>query len=83
MICSHLRRSIAKLLLVVPSIAVRARSPSITKAQQGEPVQPFCGALITTSTPVACMSTHSAPEAMQSSTNRPPTSCAASATAFR
>jgi hypothetical protein len=74
MICSHFFRSAAKLLLVVASMAVRARSLSITKAQQGEPLQPFCGALTSTSTPVACMSTHNAPLAMQSSTSRPPTS---------
>ena len=83
MICSHFFRSIAKLLLVLASIAARARSLSITKAQQGEPLQPFCGALTSTSTPVACMSTQTAPEAMQSSTNSPPTSCTASATARR
>jgi hypothetical protein len=83
MICSHFFRSQAKLLLVVASIAARARSLSITKAQPGDPVQPFCGALTSRSTPVAFMSTHIAPEAMQSSTNRPPTSCTASATAFR
>jgi len=52
-------------------------------AQQGELLQPFCGAEIRMSTPVACMSTHMAPEAMQSSTNRPPTACTASATALR
>ena len=83
MICSHFFRSQAKLELVVWSMRARAASPSITKAQQGEPLQPFCGALISTSTPVAAMSTHIAPEAMQSSTNRPPTACTASATAFR
>ncbi len=83
MICSHFFRSAAKLVLVRPSIAARARSPSITKAQQGEPLQPFCGALISTSTPVARRSTQHAPDAMQSSTNRPPTSCTASATARR
>ena len=36
MMTSHFFRSTAKLLLVVVSIAVRARSPSITKAAQGE-----------------------------------------------
>ena len=71
MICNHLRRSQEKLLLVVPSMRARARSLSITIAQQGDPLQPFCGALIKMSTPVACMSTQIAPEAMQSSTNRP------------
>ena len=83
MICNHFLRSTAKLVLVVASMARRARSDSITKAQHGEPLQPFCGALTITSTPVACMSTHNAPLAMQSSTNKPPTSCTASATARR
>ena len=83
MICSHLRRSQAKLVLVVCSMRSRARSPSITSAQQAGPLQPFCGALISTSTPSAAMSTQIAPEAMQSSTNRPPTACTAAATARR
>ena len=52
MICSHFFRSQAKLVLVVPSIALRARARcSITIAQQGELLQPFCGAEISTSTP--------------------------------
>ena len=81
MICIHLRRSQAKLLLVVLSMRARASSLSMTIAQHGEPLQPFCGALTNTSTPQSTMSTHIAPEAMQSSTNRPPTACTASATA--
>ena len=80
---SHFLRSQAKLVLLVPSMAARARSLSITMAQQGEPLQPFCGALTSTSTPVATMSTQMAPEAMQSSTISPPTSCTASDTVFR
>ena len=83
MICSHFFRSQAKLVLVVASIRVRACSLSITNAQQGEPLQPFCGALTSTSTPQAAMSTQIVPEAMQSSTNRPPTACTASATVRR
>jgi hypothetical protein len=83
MICSHFFRSQAKLLLWVASTRAWAAALSITRAQQGEALQPFCGALISTSTPQACMSTHSVPEAMQSSTNRPPTACTASATARR
>jgi hypothetical protein len=55
------------------------RALSITMAQQGELLQPFCGAEISTSTPVFCMSTHIAPEATQSSTNSAPTAWAASA----
>jgi len=81
MICSHLRRSQAKLVLVVVSMAVRARSLSMTSAQQGELLQPFCGALIRMSTPRAGMSTQIAPDAMQSRTKRPPTAWTASATA--
>ena len=73
----------AKVVLCVASIACRARSLSMTMAQQGELLQPFCGAEMRMSTPVATMSTHMAPEAMQSSTNRPPTAWVASATARR
>jgi hypothetical protein len=65
----------------VSSIAARARSPSMTSAQQAELLHPFCGALIRMSTPLAAMSTHNAPDAMQSSTNIAPTACTASATA--
>ena len=83
MICNHFFRSQAKLVLVVASMRARAASLSITSPQQGGPLQPFCGALISTSTPVATMSTQIAPEAMQSSTNSAPTACAASATARR
>ncbi|MNV78859.1 hypothetical protein D3C71_1723760 [compost metagenome] len=60
-------------------MASRARALSITMAQQGELLQPFCGDEISTSTPVWRMSTHIAPEATQSSTNSAPTACAASA----
>jgi hypothetical protein len=83
MICSHFLRSQAKLVLVVAPMRSRAAALIITRPQQGEALQPFCGALTRTSTPVACMSTHIAPEAMQSSTNSPPTACTASATARR
>ena len=83
MICIHFLRSQAKLLLVVASILARARSPSMTNAQQGEPLQPFCGALISTSMPLATISTQTVPEAMQSSTKSPSTARTASLTAFR
>ena len=83
MICIHFFRSAEKLVLWVASIAVRARAESITIAQHGELLHPFCGALISTSTPVASMSTQIVPDAMQSSTKSAPTSCAASATARR
>jgi hypothetical protein len=62
----------AKVVLVVASMAVRARLLSFTMAQHGELLQPFCGGPTSTSTPVASMLTHMAPEAMQSNTNKPP-----------
>ena len=65
-------------MLVVASILARARSLKGIKAQHGELLQPFCGALIITSTFDAFMSTHIAPEAMQSSTNKPSTDSTAS-----
>ena len=83
MIWDHFFRSQAKLVLVVPSIAFRARSESITMAQQGLPLQPFWGAVTSRSTPMASMSTHRQPEATQSSTNKPPTAWVACATARR
>ena len=83
MIDSHLRRSHAKLVLVVPSMAVRARWLSITSAKPGVLLQPFRGAVISTSTPQASMSTHNAPEATQSRTNIPPAAWTASPTARR
>ena len=55
MICSHFLRSQAKLVLVVASMRARARSPRAIRAQQGEALQPFCGALISTSTLLATM----------------------------
>ena len=65
-------------------MAARARSLSITMAQHGELLQPFCGARDQhVDAGRAFMSTHIAPEAMQSSTNRPPTACTASATALQ
>ena len=67
-------------MLVVSSKRLSARSPSMTSPQHGEPVQPFCGALSSTSAPEASMSTQTAPDAMQSNTNIPPTACTASAT---
>ena len=78
---SHFLRSSEKLLLCVASMRARASSDSITMPAQGVLLQPFCGALMSRSTPVARMSTHSAPLAMQSSTIRPPSACTASATA--
>ncbi len=73
MICSHLPRSQAKLVLVVPCSLSSARSLSMTSPQQGDALQPFCGALMSTSTPLDFMSTQMVPEAIQSSTNIPPT----------
>ena len=83
MICNHFLRSIEKLLLCVLSIFSRARSLIATIAQQGELLHPFCGAVIKRSTLQAFISTHIAPEAMQSSTNNPPTDLTASPTAFK
>ena len=56
-------------------------SPSMAMPQQGVALQPFCGALMSMSTPMAFISTQAAPDAMQSSTIRPPTSCTAAQTA--
>ena len=81
MICRHFFRSSAKLSEAVSSSRSRARSDSITSPAQGEALQPFCGALISTSTPLARMSTQAQPEAMQSSTISAPTSWAAPASA--
>jgi hypothetical protein len=53
----------------------------MTIPAEGEADQPFCGAEITTSIPSAFMSTQTQPDAMQSSTKSPPTSCTASVTA--
>ena len=78
MIWCHFFRSIEKLLLVVPSSAFTARADRPIMAQAGALLQPFCGALMSASTPKARMSTHTAPEATQSSTNSPPTACTAS-----
>ena len=74
MMSSHFLRSMAKLVLVVPSTAVRPRAENMTSAAPGVLDQPFCGALMSTSTPQASMSTQIAPDAMQSSTKRPPCS---------
>src|SRR3546814_5816445 len=77
MISSHFFRSQAKEELVVAFTFSFAAWLSITRPLQGEALQPFCGAEISTSTPTACMSTQTVPEAMQSSTKRPPTACTA------
>ena len=81
MIESHFFRSIAKLFDVVVSTRALARSDSMTSPAEGDADQPFCGAEINTSTPVACISTQMQPLAMQSSTRIAPTSCAAAARA--
>ena len=78
MIARHFFRSIAKLSLSVFSSLPAARCDSITSPAAGVEDQPFCGAEISTSTPVAAISTQTAPDAMQSSTISAPTSCAAS-----
>ena len=73
MILAQVFRSPAKLVEDVLSTNSRAVSFIITKPAQGEADQPFCGAEISTSTPSLRMSTQMQPEAMQSSTNTPPT----------
>ncbi len=83
MICDHFLRSHEKLVLVVASSRRFASPESITSPQHGDALQPFCGALISTSTPASAMSTQIAPEATQSRTNSAPTSCAALPTARR
>src|SRR3546814_7502620 len=70
MISSHFFRSQAKEELVVAFTRSFAAWLSMTRPLQGEALQPFCGAEISTSTPTACMSTQTVPEAMQSSTKR-------------
>ena len=74
-------RSAAKLEDWVSSILALARSDIITRPAQGWADQPFCGAEISTSTPVAAISTQIVPDAMQSSTKSASTSWAASASA--
>ena len=41
----------------------------MTRPAQAGPLQPFCGAVMTMSTPRAFMSTHMHPDATQSNTN--------------
>ena len=77
----HFFKSIAKLSESVLSKRWTARSDIITKPAEGEADQPFCGAEIKTSTPVAFISTQAHPDAMQSKTIIAPTSCAARANA--
>lgn len=79
MIARHFFRSSAKLFEAVASSRSTARPDSITSPAAGEADQPFCGAEISTSTPVAAMSTQMQPEAMQSSTISAPAAWAASA----
>ncbi len=77
----HLRRSKAKLELVVSPNRVVARSDSMTNPAHGGPLHPFWGAEHRTSTPSSSISTQIVPDAMQSSTNNPPTAWVASASA--
>ena len=85
LICSHFFGSQAKLEPGGPDRCARiAARPSITKAQQGRATSLVLRrADQHIHAGVAAMSTHIAPEAMQSSTNRPPTVHRQSATAFR
>ena len=47
----------------------RALYLHMTRPAQAGPLQPFCGAVMTMSTPRASMSTHMHPDATQSNTN--------------
>src|SRR3546814_1583464 len=58
MISSHFFRSQAKEELAVAFTRSFAALLSMTRPLQGEALQPFCGAEISTSTPTACISTH-------------------------
>ena len=62
MIARHFFRSSAKLSLLVASSRSAPRADSITIPAEGEALQPFCGAEISTSTPVSRISTQTAPE---------------------
>ena len=73
MMLSHFPRSTAKEDDARLFATSTARSDSITQPAEGCADQPFCGADISTSTPVAFISIHAQPEAMQSSTMMPPT----------
>ena len=73
MMSHHLRKSQEKLLLSVFLRRSRPAALSITSAQHGDALQPFCGALIKTSIPDLSISTQIVPEAIQSKTNKPPT----------
>ncbi len=73
MIDSHFPRSTAKDVDLRAFTRSTAAAFSMTQPVEGEADQPFCGAEIRTSTPVAFMSTQTQPEAIQSSTNNPPT----------
>ena len=81
MIARHFLRSSAKEFGVLSASRASARALITTRPTAGEADQPFCGAEISTSTPVDTISTQTQPEAMQSSTSSAPTSCAASAIA--
>ncbi len=80
MIARHFFRSMAKLFDMVAASRSSARGLRTTTPAEGEADHPFCGAEISTSTPVASISTQTQPDAMQSSTISAPTSCAAAAT---
>ena len=79
MMLRHFFRSSAKLTDSVAFTRSSAAALSITIPAQGVALQPFCGAVTSTSMPSARMSSHAHPDAMQSMTSSPPTSCVASA----
>mmetsp|Transcript_22878 Transcript_22878/g.46603 ORF Transcript_22878/g.46603 Transcript_22878/m.46603 type:complete len:289 (+) Transcript_22878:329-1195(+) len=69
---SHFLRSTTKEVPWEARVASTPRGPNMTRPAHEGPVQPFCGAEMSTSTPSSFMSTHTVPDAMQSSTKRPP-----------
>src|SRR5690606_39368339 len=58
------------LVLWLDFVASTPVSLNMTRPQQGEPLQPFCGALISASMPRAFISSHKVPEAMRSEERR-------------
>ncbi len=68
MIARHFFRSSAKEFDAVSSSRFSAAGDITTTPAEGEADHPFCGAEISTSTPVASISTQMQPLAMQSST---------------
>mmetsp|Transcript_16448 Transcript_16448/g.39244 ORF Transcript_16448/g.39244 Transcript_16448/m.39244 type:complete len:217 (-) Transcript_16448:612-1262(-) len=69
---SHFLKSTTKEVPLVARVASTPRLPSMTSPAHEGPVHPFCGAEMSTSTPSSSMLVHTVPDAIQSSTKRPP-----------